>query len=488
MTRMQVEGPAVELVTLAFAPKSGEPGDEQATLIQMLLVRNAGGAAAEGLDVTVASYSPADHVGGDFLEQARYGDRMRVRPLDDGWTLLTEHPHLFPVLRSPTFDLQPGEERTFVMVYEFATDGEPIGKGREAVAGLGVEKLLDETYQWWTQWHDLGLEVRTPDRKVDDLIEGLKGTLMVQVGLNGSVNVMSHYTGAWQRDVYPPVRIYSKFGYQDDAWRLADYMYAVASVLGGISNRLPSDVDVSGALPELDWLSFIPFEADRLRGEGPSYLPLMHTYAWRYGGGAKRLEERWEYLMHALRGQTVTQEGRMYFSGDETFRPPFGANIGLDHSYPFEHETWSAYSAFLFVAACEQLARAAIHEGLDHPDDIAWLQERAEFVREKTDSAYWLEEEERYSVFIPMDTGVPDQHCSPDVNTYPLFLGYQQREEGRSRQNILSCMDLILQDNGMLQNISGKTENIMEVDLGKGLYFPPGTLPCLRSTPLGAVR
>lgn len=35
-------------------------------------------------------------------------------------------------------------------------------------------------------------------------------------------------------------------------------------------------------------------------------------------------------------------------------------------------------------------------------------------------------------------------------------------------------MDLILRDNGLLQNISGIPEIIMEVDLGKGIYATPG--------------
>ena len=35
-------------------------------------------------------------------------------------------------------------------------------------------------------------------------------------------------------------------------------------------------------------------------------------------------------------------------------------------------------------------------------------------------------------------------------------------------------MDLILRDNGMLQNISGQTEMVMDVDIGQGIYATPG--------------
>lgn len=474
MTRMLVEGPDVELVTLAFAPMGDVLGLAKGTVVEVFLVRNTGTATVGGLAVDLASYGKAEVVGEAHLEQVRGGDRMQVRPLDAGWSILPEGIHPWPILLTAPFELGPGDERAFAVVYEFVTDGDPIGAGRDAVADGGWETFLDTTYAWWHGWHDAGMEVRTPDRRVDDLMEGLKGTLIVQVGANGSVNQMSHYTGAWQRDVYPSARILAKIGYLDDAWRLADYMHDAAAVLGGIANRLAADVEIPETLPERDWREFIPFESDRLRGEGPSYLPLMHTFAWRYGGGGDRLAERWDYLMHALRGQTVTDEGMMYFSGDETFRPAFSANIGLGLDYPFEHEAWSAYSAFSFVAACEELARAAVHHGLDHPDDIAWLQERAAWVRERTDLAYWLENGQRFSPFIPMASGIPDEHCSEDVNTYPLYIGYQARDEARSRENILSCMDLILQENSLLQNISGKTEIIMNVDLGKGIYATTG--------------
>ena len=475
MTRMQVDGPPLELVTLAFAPMADPPGAARSTVVEVLLARNTGNTAITGVTVEVASYGAAAEIDGDSLDQVRGGDRMRVRPLDPGWSILeTLGPHPDPVLLSAPFDLEPGAERALGVVYEFATDGDAIGAGYDAVSGQGWEILLDGTWAWWTGWHDRGLEIRTPDRRVDDLLEGFKETIRLQVGANGSVNQMSHYTGAWQRDVYPPVRALVKLGYLADAWSLADYMHGAAAVLGGIANRLPSDLELPDPLPEPDWLAAVPFTSDRLRGEGPSYLPLMHTFPWRYGGGGDRLGERWDYLIHTLRGQTITEEGMLYFSGDETFRPTFSANIGLGLDYPFEKEAWSAYSAFVFVAACEELARAALHEGLDRPDDIAWLQERAAWVRERTEAAYWLGDAGRYSAFIPMATGIPDEHCSPDVNTYPLYIGYQDHDAPRAGENLRSCMDLILQDNGMLQNISGLTEIFMDVDIGQGIYATPG--------------
>ena len=151
MTRMQVDGPPLELVTLAFAPMADPPGAARSTVVEVLLARNTGNTAITGVTVEVASYGAAAEIDGDSLDQVRGGDRMRVRPLDPGWSILeTLGPHPDPVLLSAPFDLEPGAERALGVVYEFATDGDAIGAGYDAVSGQGWEILLDGTWAWWT--------------------------------------------------------------------------------------------------------------------------------------------------------------------------------------------------------------------------------------------------------------------------------------------------------------------------------------------------
>ena len=469
VTRMQVNGPALELDTVTFAPPPDEAGPARASIIQVLNVRNVGAEAIDDVRVAVDLFSRASAVGADYLEQVRDGDRMRVRPLGEGWTsagATTDTPE--PGLRSPGFSLAAGTERQLTLVMSFAKEGEAIESVHEDVAARGYEALLSDTAAWWRAWHAAGLTVHTPDRKVDDLIMGLKGMARVQLAATGAAVQVSHYTGAWHRDIFPPVRAFLKMGYLDEAQSMARYLHGAAALEGGIGNALPADLIIPDAIDEPDWRAAVPFTDVRLLGEGPSFLPLMHTEAWRYTGDHGPLTARWDYLMHALEGQQVTAEGLLPFSGDETFRPIYGYNIGLGLSYAFEELTWSLYSGLLFVVACEDLARAAEAADLGTPEDRAWLLERAAFVRQATEDQYWLPEAGRYAAFLYRDPLTAEPRPSEDVNPQPLWLSYQPPDEPRALQNMTSTMDELLVDEGILQTRLDTDEALFGYAIGRG--------------------
>lgn len=482
VTTMQVHGARVELDTLTFAPISDDPGHERSTIVQLLNVRNSGSGKAEGISLRVQSYSPADKLEGDYLEQERDDHLMRVSPLSEGWSVIeSDSRNVNPAFVSSEFDLEAGQERQFVMVYEFVMDTETPGAGKTAVESEGWETLLDETADWWRNWHRSGLQIRTPDRRVNDLIEGLKSTVRVQICKNGALTVMSHYTSTWIRDSFGPSRMLLRFGYPELAWGISDYYFGVSSVEGSIGNAKDVDVELPDPLPTVDWMDKIPFGQSRLRGEGPSYIPLMHASLWRYTGLGNILAERWDYLMHTLKGQTITEDGLMYFSGDETFRPILALNLEMNIEYKWEYLTYSANSAFLFVAACEKLAGYAGEYGLE-TDDISWLTEKAEEVREATENLYWLEAEGRYSPFYhsdapetqesgdPGNPTEPDLHCAEDVNTKPIWTGYLDRDEEKARSNLQSCMDQILTETGVLQNRPSVSQRVLGYEIGDGCY------------------
>ena len=470
VTRMQVDGSDLEMDTITFAPASDSPGAEHACLVQVINVRNTGTGVQADVGVKIQSFFWSTVVDGMAIEQVRGGDRMRARPMTDGWTLeeQSDDPG-YPAFHTPAFSLNPGAERQWVMVYEFAEEADPIGAGREAVASAGWGHLLDDTAAWWKAWHESGLTIRTPDRKVNDLVEGLKSTVRVQVADNGAATEMSHYTGSWHRDVYPPVRTMLKFGYEDVARGMTDYLYGAASVKGGIGNALDCDLQIPDPVPANDWLAKVPFGADRLRGEGPSFLPLMNLHVWQYTGDAQTLLDRWDYLMHALRGQTVTDEGFMYFSGDETFRVVYAYNIGLGLEWDFVNGAYSTYSAYLFVRACEMLADFIEKSGADKADDLAWLKERAAFVRAATDDLYWDEAEGRYASMIYQNTKEKEAVPGEDLNTQPVWLGYHGRDHALARQNLLGTMDDILMDNGILQTALGDGLELMGYSVDAGI-------------------
>lgn len=473
MTRMRHAKSKLELDSVSFAVAGADPGSGRKCIVHLLNVRNTGKNSVDDVNLQLQSFSKAYELGEDYIVQKRDKNRMRAMPLEDDWTVMEEAPsstfYQYPAFVQEPFSLEAGAERQTIFVFEFAGGEDEIGAETDFVKQTGFRALLDQTIDWWKAWHDSGMSVETPDRKVNDLIEGLKASIKVQIAHNGAGVQVSHYTGSWHRDVFPPVRSFFTFGYTDEAWGMADYLYQAATVRGGIGNALSADMVIPDPLPEHDWMGDVPFTADRLKGEGPSFLPLMHLWGWRYTGEGERLVERWDYLMHALRGQTVTDEGYMYFSGDETFRPPMAVNIGYDAEYKFEFSTYSAYSAFLFVRACDMLADFIEDYGLDKADDLAWLRERASFVRERTEALYWMADKKMYSPFIYMDDLTPDPNPSEDVNTQPVWLGYASADEERSRQNMLSMMDMILQDNGILQNRFAGAGELLGYDISQGI-------------------
>lgn len=476
LTRMMMQGTPLELDTIAFAPISPNPGMEKGTIIQLVNVRNGGRSAAKDLVLKIQSYANADKQDetGVYLEQVRDHHRLRVRPATQlNWTVVPFGKHGYPALATKAFELAAGEERQFMMVYEFVPASDTPGPGREAALAKGFETLLTETADWWRAWHRTGLSIKTPDHRVNDLIEGLKGTIRVQISANGAISPMSHYTGMWNRDSFAPVRTLLKFGYPDEAWGIMNYYFKAASTRGGIGNSLNTDVEIAEPLPQPDWYGNMPFSG-RLRGETPSYITLMHTYFWQYTGKYEELTNRWDYLMHTLKGQGITattgEEGLMYFSGDETFRPALSANLELPGgaNYKFEDLCYSANTAFLFVKACEHLAAFAVNRGIQSTDR-AWLTEKANLVRQATEKWYWLADKNRYSPFIVMENMTAEARPAEDVNTKPIWIQYLDSDSSQARSNMLSTIEAIGQDNGILQNVPVQPVSLLGYDLGGGL-------------------
>jgi|GEM_PF-2565701 len=467
-TSMQVKEASIELDTVTFAPESDEPGDEGSTIVQVINLRNVGENAESNFKLLLQAYDSAT-ITATGLQQTREGVKLlHVSALDSKLTPAESPLEKYPALISGDLSLEPGAEMQFVVVYEFALEGQAFS-GRSAIETAGWENLLAATSEWWHNWHNAGISINTSDRRVNDLIEGLKGIVRVQVADNGASCPMSFYTSVWIRDSYGPTRMFLRFGYPKDAWGISDYYFKAASMHGSIANALDSDVTISDPLPQVDWMANMPFSG-RLRGEGPSHIPLMHALYWRYTGQGDDIASRWDYLMHTLKGQEKTAEGFMFFSGDETFRPQLSTNLGMEGGadYKFEDLTYSANSAFLYVRACETLAEYAEEYGLES-DEIEWLKAEAANIREKTEEHYWLEEEERYSPFIYMDGPVPETRPAEDVNTQPIWLHYLDFHSEQARNNILSTMNMILRDNGILQNQNGDSLEILGYKVGQGI-------------------
>ncbi|RJO66119.1 MAG: hypothetical protein C4523_13640 [Myxococcales bacterium] len=467
LTRMQVSDSPLELDTITFAPAGESSGEEKHCIVQLINVRNPSEEEQAGITVRVQTYSKADGSGEGYIDQERGKMHMKLSGLGETWALLPAEGEDYEALRTPPFSLGPGEERQLVLIYEFRLVEDPLGPGAEAVASRGWETLLYETRDWWRAWHAKGLHIRTPDTRVNDFIEEMKAVVKIQQAENGALCPMSHYTSIWMRDSFGPTRMFLRFGYPEEAWAINDYYYGAASVRNGIGNALDADVPIPDELPPVEWRNREPFTG-RLRGEGPTHIPLMHAWLWQYTGEGEKVADRWDYLIYTLENQTITPDGMMYFSGDETFRPQLATNLGMDTDYLFEELTWSSFSAFLFATAAERMA-AFGREFSASANDIAWLDERASFVRQKTEEHYWLEEQNRYSPFIYMDTMTPETRPSEDVNTQPVWLSYLPSDDPKVLANIRSVSDEILQDNGILQNRTLDGNELLGFPVGEGI-------------------
>jgi hypothetical protein len=467
---------AFDLGTLTFSPPPGSAEPLKRVIVQVINVYNPLLTEQSNVSVRVQSYSKPDELGEvtPYIQQLRDDHKLRVAPVDaDQWIVVEAGFNDWPALETKPFDLQPKESRVFTVVYEFTTDSGEPGAGLQAVAESGFKPLLEQTRDWWHNWHAQGLRIDTMDDRVNDLIMGLKGAIRLQIADTGALVPMSHYTATWLRDSYAPARTLLKFGYPEDAWAIMDYYFHAASQKGHIGNSMDSDLIFDEPPAQPDWYANMPFNG-RERGEGPSHIPLSHAIYWRYTGEGDDLAERWDYLMHALKGQGITDDetssGLMYFSGDETFRPQLSANLGLEGgaNYKFEDLCYSANTAFLFVEAAEELAAYAREYGLE-TDDIQWLENKADEVRAATEQYYWLESEQRYSPFIYMESMQPETSPAEDVNTQPLWTGYLDQTDAKARENILSSFEAIGQENHLLQIVPPEPVSFMGYDVGGGL-------------------
>lgn len=468
-TRAKYDASPLELHTVSFAPLRPASDPLSRTILQILNVRNTGRETIRDIQVVLEGAGTDTLAANGALTQTRDQHVLRLRLNRENATASQAPDSKTPPrIVSEALELGAGEETQIVAVFEFAKSEAELGAGYAASAQVGATTLLRETAEGWKAWATQGLEVQTPDARVNDLLEGLKGCVRVQIADNGALAPMSNYTNVWIRDSFGATRFLLRFGYPELAAKVSDYYFAAASMRGGIGNALDADLSPTTPLPSPDWSANIPFTG-RLRGEGPSHIPLMHLWHWQYTGDATRLTARWPYLLHTLKGQSITPQGLLYFSGDETFRPQLATNIGLSSSYAFEEKAYSAFSGFLFVRAAEWLSAFAKQTASSATADIAWLDANAATVRAATESQYWLNDKKRYSPFIYMDTLQPDTHVAEDVNTQPLWLDYLAATDPKARANIDSSMAEILQANGLLQNALGTDFELMGFPIGKGI-------------------
>jgi len=471
VTRGVTEQYGLALTTLDIAPRglAGADAIAEQALVRVIVVENLGAEPLSGVSMFTTTAS-ATEVLGDHIRTARNQKLLEYSCLGgNGCTARAGSGEDKGGLLWSLDGLEPGAERTEVLVFGFAADDTPedLAAARAAVERIGWPSLLEQTRTWWSDWLEGTTVVSSPDPRVNDLLEGLKLCCKLQQTAQGATTPMSHYTSTWTRDQIGWLRQYLAIGAFDDAAALIDYSYAAARYNGGLYNAADNDLDPSAAPDPPDWAS-LPKGSGRTAGEAPSYIPLTHDLYYRYTGESDRLIDRLAYLRYCIDLQQVSEEGLVPFSGDETFRTNLALNLGLDALYEFENLTYSANSGFLYVVGAEAVARAADLAG--DADAAAAMRTAADEVRAATETRYWLTDGDYYSPFIYIEGLLPEEQPFEDVSCKPLWLEYHGPDDPRAAQNIAGLRKFWDRGDGFVVGHSDSDTELLGIEIGDGIY------------------
>ncbi len=441
----------LELSTLTFAPfGSGDSDPVNRSIIRVVVVRNLG--ENKQSEVKIVSTDAS-------LANASLTRERRLVLLD---------PAQGDAENFDLGDLDPGQEKTVVFAYVMWM--RDTGSPDDTIAALraaDIDGLLEATRDDWHGFIDGAARLESPDRRVDDLLEGMLVTVRNQTAWLGGVSPMSRYSLMWIRDTAGVVRFYLKMGLFEQARAILDYYHLGAVMRGDIANALDLDLDPSDPPPEPDWASMPPFEG-RTAGEVPSYLPLMAHWYSQATGDSGLVDEQYQFLKRALVAQNVDSQGLIGFSGDETYRGAMSMAFGLDIEPDYAGLCKSANSSFLFGAASEALAVEAEAHGYD--DDAESLRARAQLVREAADRHYWTEGG-YWAPFLYIDDPGNLPPAFEDVTTKPLWTGYTDADDERARENLVNVMAQIGRRDGFLQSpLDERYKNYLGFEVSKGVY------------------
>ncbi|HNC94538.1 MAG TPA: hypothetical protein PKW90_00365 [Myxococcota bacterium] len=244
--------------------------------------------------------------------------------------------------------LPVGESWTTLCTYQ-------LGSGAPVADPLAA---LDQSYAESRAWLAEGTQLQLADPKVQALVEGALLTMYTQTTPGGLVSPMNRYTKGWLRDSEGPVRLYLDLGRFSDAKAILDATYKASIYERAIANswslELPLDRVEEPDDPETFWAD-ADFMPNREPVEAPSYPVLLHM-AYARATGEPWDEARLAFLSACLERQERQPDGRMAFSGDETFRYPMAFALG---NLP-EALGWSSNSSFLAQNAALALGNSEI--------------------------------------------------------------------------------------------------------------------------------
>jgi len=368
-----------------------------------------------------------------------------------------------PVLRCELGTFRPGESVAKLAYFVITKDEDEGAELLKQVRERGFA-LVDDTYEYWRQWHERTVTVETPQQpEVGELLTISKYLCAVQQADEGGFSPMDGYSYTWIRDSNGPVRCLSAFGDFEAVRRHLEYHFRGCALESKIGNNLRLDLDITGEISQPDWAQVRVEPA-----ESSSFVILQHYWYYRQSGDLELIREHWPMLRRCLLGQAVDERGLLPFHGDETYRFPGYTFFedGRDVDYYVNLETRSADSGFEYVAAAEALAEMA--KQLGRTGEATDYRKRADRVRRATEEYYWQKDRGYYA---PAMSEFADQRqTSPfaPINMRPLWIGYAP-DTARQRQNVLESLKYLWREEGTLKT-TPEFEPYVTMIPGYGLY------------------
>jgi len=456
------EAAAVSLTVLDLAPYDGlHSPDSTPGFLRVAIIRNNSAEDLDGLWLRAACALPQADAGTGRVSEERGGNLRILSWLDGGDPVTGES-----TLAVPVGPLPAGGLRILRLAAATVEDGGDIEATIEALAA-DHDALVEDTLEAWDLRLKKGLEIVTPDPRVNDYLTGAQVIVLSQIAANGALCPMSHYTRTWLRDCGGPVRYLTRSGFTDEALGIIDYLWLAALSEGGLRNSYAADLDPDSldTLESSIWTD-LPVMEGRTRAESPSYLALM--YGWYFGATASVPDgDRQLMLRHALSGQEF-RDDLLPFSGDETFRTAMAMAHGLPVEESFEEGYLSANSSFLWVPAARFVALFAVLHG--EVDLYHEWNARADQVRAAAEETY-LGGDGVYAPYVHEGDLSPAPAPFEDVNTKPIWTGYLDRFSDAAADNLDATIAALGGGDGILVSpLPEEYQGWMGLPIEEGVY------------------
>jgi hypothetical protein len=416
----------IELFIVDFAPVT-ENSDISRSIIRLATLKNTGNEPVKNLNMLVKGKGYFKEEKGLYLEKE--SRRAGVRISGSGSLNIENEIISFEIPEIP-----PAGEFSSKTVILFGKSEEEIDSASAANGSADAHDLLEKTHDFWNKWISATTIIESPDMMVNDLLDGLKITIKIQMAENGAMVPMSHYSNIWTRDHIGPVRFFCSAGAFDDVKNMLDYLWLAILKKGDISNAYDADYVKTDPLPaQPDWGSK-PVFTGRTAAEGPSYIPIMHHLYAKISDDKSMIKDRINLLLRALLAQKIDENGLLPFSGDETFRPQMAGAFGMDLYYSFEDLAFSANSGFLFVAAARILINN--YSDLIESGKLEQMKNKLALAENALKKYYFLPEKGFYSPFIVKENMKPFEKPYEDVNVQTYWLGIEDLDQGNMEKTV----------------------------------------------------